>query len=31
MSKLNELTDKIIGSAIEVHRHLEPGLPRLIL
>ena len=24
--ELNALTDKIIGSAIEVHRHLGPGL-----
>lgn len=23
---LNELTEKIIGAAIEVHRHLGPGL-----
>lgn len=24
--ELNEITEKIIGSAIEVHRHLGPGL-----
>lgn len=26
MNGINELTEKIIGCAIEVHRHLEPGL-----
>lgn len=26
MSELNALTEKIIGAAIEVHRHLGPGL-----
>ena len=26
MNKINELTEKIIGSAIEVHRTLGPGL-----
>jgi GxxExxY protein len=26
MMELNELTEKIIGCAIEVHRHLGPGL-----
>jgi GxxExxY protein len=26
MSAVNELTEKIIGAAIEVHRHLGPGL-----
>jgi len=25
-NQINELTEKIIGSAIEVHRHLGPGL-----
>ena len=25
-NKLNEITEKIIGCAIEVHRHLGPGL-----
>lgn len=25
-SKVNEITEKIIGAAIEVHRHLGPGL-----
>ena len=24
--QLNELTEKVIGAAIEVHRHLGPGL-----
>lgn len=26
INKLNEITEKIIGCAIEVHRHLGPGL-----
>jgi GxxExxY protein len=26
MDKINEITENIIGSAIEVHRHLGPGL-----
>jgi GxxExxY protein len=26
MAALNQLTDQIIGAAIEVHRHLGPGL-----
>ena len=26
MTDLNEITEKIIGAAIEVHRHLGPGL-----
>jgi len=26
MDQLNEITEKIIGCAIEVHRHLGPGL-----
>ena len=26
IAKLNELTKKIIGCAIEVHKHLGPGL-----
>jgi GxxExxY protein len=26
MAELNRLTEKIIGAAIEVHRHLGPGL-----
>ncbi len=26
MEDLNEITEKIIGCAIEVHRHLGPGL-----
>jgi GxxExxY protein len=25
-TELNSLTEKIIGAAIEVHRHLGPGL-----
>jgi GxxExxY protein len=25
-TELNELTEQIIGAAIEVHRHLGPGL-----
>jgi GxxExxY protein len=25
-AELNQLTEKIIGAAIEVHRHLDPGL-----
>lgn len=26
LDKINEITEKIIGCAIEVHRHLGPGL-----
>ena len=26
MAEINEITEKIIGAAIEVHRHLGPGL-----
>ena len=26
LAELNELTKQIIGAAIEVHRHLGPGL-----
>lgn len=26
MKNLNEITERIIGCAIEVHRHLGPGL-----
>jgi GxxExxY protein len=26
VNELNEVTEKVIGCAIEVHRHLGPGL-----
>ena len=26
MEKINQITEQIIGCAIEVHRHLGPGL-----
>jgi hypothetical protein len=26
MAEINEVTEKIIGAAIEVHRHVGPGL-----